>query len=116
MNYAATALSVANKIKSAGKPITLIRPAGGTFSGASGTQTGGSTVTTPGFGLEVAGETKLIAAGVVQNSSKTLLVAGLPEPTPGQDKITVDGVTMSVSVVKPVKPAGVMIYYEVVLE
>ena len=110
MNYQVKAEKVAKAIRKNGKPVILTKKISN-FDPETRKDTPVETPD-PGYCIEEKATTKWNDAGSVLKSSRKLLCVDIADPQPGE-KLTVDGKTLSILHVDPVRPGDVVLLYEV---
>lgn len=113
MNYAGLAATARKLIASAGKPVTLVRAVPGAFDPVTGTETGGSSTSTTGSGVETEFDYATRDQSMALQATKRLLCVNIPAPIPDSDRLTVGGVDYLVVQSKPLEPGTVTLLFDV---
>lgn len=113
MNYASLAATARKLISSAGKPVTLVKSVPGTFDPVTGLETGASTSSFLGAGVETEFEYGTTDQALTLGASKRLLCVNIPAQTPMVDRLTVGGVNYLVVKSSPLEPGAVTLLYDV---
>lgn len=113
MNYASMAKTAKRLIKAMGKPVALTRPIPGVFDPVTGIETGSTTSTVIGSGVDAEFELLTVAQSMALEARKRLLCVGLPTLTPSVDRLTIGGADYLVVKCDPVEPGPVTLLLDV---
>ena len=113
MNYAPLAATARKLIAIAGKPVTLTCHVPGAFDPVTGVESGATSATFTGSGVQTEFDYSTQAQAMTLNASLRLLCVNIPKPLPERDSLTVGGVVYQVVHSAPLEPGTVTLLFDV---